>query len=56
MNINEYKTIINNATTKDELREISYKAFLEYDNALSGKKSLYDKIIDLCIKREEELS
>lgn len=55
MTLKEYKKIISNATTKDELRNISYRAFLQDDKALCGKKTLYNKVIDLCIKREVEL-
>lgn len=55
MTLAEYKAEIKKATTKDELRQITYKAFLEDDDALKGKQSIYDKVINLCIKREEEL-
>lgn len=55
MTLAEYKTEINKATTKEELRQISYKAFLQDNNALKGKRSLYDKVITLCINREVEL-
>lgn len=54
--LEEYKKLIKNATNKQELKDISYKAFLEDDNALSDKISLYDKVINLCIKQEGELS
>ena len=54
--LEEYKKLIKNATTKEEIDDISYKAFLEDDNALSDKKSLYDKVAELCIKRKGELS
>jgi hypothetical protein len=43
------------ATTKEELMAISYKAFLEDDKALTGKITLYNRVVKLCIKREEEL-
>lgn len=55
MTLAEYKTEIKKATTKEELRQIAYKVFLEDDDALKGKQSIYDKVINLCIKREEEL-
>lgn len=55
-NLEEYKKLIKNATTKQEVDKISYKAFLEDDNALSFKKSLYDRVAELCIKRKGELS
>lgn len=51
----EYKAEIKKATTKEELRQISYKAFLQDENALRGRQSLYDKVINLCVKREDEL-
>ena len=51
----EYQEAIKKATTKEELRQISYKAFLQDDNALRGKHSLYDKVITLCVSREIEL-
>lgn len=55
MTLEEYKAEIKKATTKDELWKIAYKAFLEADDALKCKQSIYDKVINLCIKREEEL-
>lgn len=50
-----YKQEIEKATTKEELSNISYKAFLADPDALSGKRTLYDEVVDLCIKRELEL-
>ncbi len=55
MTLAEYKAEIKKATTKEELRQIAYKAFLQDKNALRGKQSLYDKVINLCVKREDEL-
>lgn len=55
MTIKEYKSRINKATTKEELRKISYEAFLQDDNALKGKTSLYEKVVTLCINREADL-
>lgn len=55
MTFSEYKAEIKKATTKEELRQIAYKAFLQDENALRGKLSLYDKVINLCVKREDEL-
>jgi len=52
MTLKDYKKRINNATTKDELRQITYDAFLQDDNALRGNNSLYNKVITLCIQRE----
>lgn len=55
MTLAEYKAEIKKATTKEELRQIAYKAFLQDENALKGKRSLYEKVITLCINREVEL-
>ena len=55
MSIKEYRSLINKATTKEELRDITYKAFLEDDNALSGKRTLYNKVVTLAVKREMAL-
>lgn len=55
MTLAEYKTEIKKATTKEELRQITYKAFLQDENALKGKRSLYEKVITMCINREVEL-
>ena len=55
MTLKEYQEAIKKAITKEELRQISYKAFLQDDNALRGKRSLYDKVITLCVSREIEL-
>ena len=53
--LSDYKSKIKMATTKEELQDISYKAFLEDDKALSGKITLYNRVVNLCIKREVEL-
>lgn len=55
MTLAEYKTEIKKATTKEEIRQISYKAFLQDENALKGKRSLYEKVITMCINREVEI-
>ena len=55
MTLAEYKAEIKKATTKEELRQITYKAFLQDENALKGKRSLYEKVITMCISREVEL-
>ena len=55
MMLAEYKAEIKKATTKEELRQITYKAFLQDENALKGKRSLYEKVITMCISREVEL-
>lgn len=56
MTLKDYKKAIADATSKEELKQITYKAFLQDDNALSGKKTLYDKVITLAVKREQELA
>lgn len=55
MTLAEYKSEIKKATTKEELRQISYQAFLQDENALKGKRSLYEKVITMCINREVEI-
>ena len=55
MSYDDFVKQIKAATTKAELGDISYKAFLADDDALSGKKTLYNKVVKLCIKRETEL-
>ena len=56
MTLKDYKKAIADATSQEELRRITYKAFLQDDRALSGKKTLYDKVITLAVKREQELA
>ena len=51
----DFKKEIKAAKTKDELREISYQALLQDDNAFRGKNSLYNKVVTACVLREEEL-
>jgi len=53
--LSDYKSKIKMAATKEELQAISYKAFLEDDKALSGKITLYNRVVKLCIQREVEL-
>ena len=56
MTLAEYKAEIKKeTTTEEELRQITYKAFLQDKNALKGRQSLYEKIITMCINREVEL-
>ena len=56
MTLQDYKKAITKATSQKELREITYKAFLQDNQALSGKKTLYDKVITLAVKREQEIA
>ena len=55
MTLKEYQKEINQATTREELRQISYKAFLQDKNALRGNRSLYNKVVTQCVNREVEL-
>ena len=54
MNIKDYAKLINKAKTKKELQDITYKALTTDDECKVFSKK-YDKIIQLCIKREIEL-
>lgn len=51
----QYKAAIKKATTKEELRDITYHAFLADDKALHGSKSLYNKVVNAAVNREIEL-
>jgi hypothetical protein len=55
MNMENYIYRISEATTKEELRQILYAALLQDQHALKKKKSLYEKVLDLCIQREATL-
>ena len=55
MTLAEYKEEIKKATTREELRQISYKSFLQDESAMRGKRSLWDKVVTLCVEREVEL-
>lgn len=55
MTLKDYQKQIQAATTKEELRQISYKALTGDGKVLRRSNSLWNKVIDLCIKREEEL-
>lgn len=55
MTLEDYKKLIQKATTKDELRNISYKAFLQDKDALRGNRSLYNHVVTLCVQREDGL-
>ena len=54
MSIADYKKKINKATTKEELQNISYNA-LKNDPECTVFSKKYDKIINLCTRREIEL-
>lgn len=51
-----YKKLINNATTKEELTKILNQAFLQDDDAYRGNRTLFNKVVTLCVQRESELS
>ena len=53
--LKDFQVAIQKATTKDELREITYKAFLSDDNSLRGARSLYNKVVTAAVNREVEL-
>lgn len=55
MKLGDYKWRLEAANTKAEIRDITYQAFISDENALSGKTSLYDKVIKLAVKREFEI-
>lgn len=51
----DYERLIKSATSKEQLRDIVYRAFLADDDALKMKTTLYNKVVKACIKREDEL-
>ena len=53
--LDDYRRAIESATTHEELAEISYTAFLADENALTGKRTLYNRVVSMCVKRETEL-
>lgn len=55
MELSDYKKLINNATTKEELTQILNQAFLQDDDALRGNRSLFNKVVTLCVQRETNL-
>lgn len=55
MELKEYQKIIKKAKSKDELQQISYKA-LRDDKECTVFSKKYNKIVNMCIKREMELS
>lgn len=55
MKLAEYRQMINNTTTEKELSQIACMAFVEDPDALSGRKTLYDQVVSLCVTREYEL-
>lgn len=50
--LQDFKAQIQKAKTKEELHKISYSALVQDQHALTKKNSLYEKVIDLCIKRK----
>ena len=53
--LDEFKDEISKAETQEKLGDIAYEAFLQDDRALQSNNSLYEKVLDNCIKREMEL-
>ena len=53
--LDEFKDEISKAETSEKLGDIAYEAFLQDDRALKSSKSMYEKVLDNCIKREMEL-
>lgn len=51
----EYRKAIKAATTKEELRDITYEAFLADDKALRGSRTLYNKVVTAAVNREMQL-
>lgn len=51
----QYKAAIKKATTKEELRDITYQAFLADEKALRGSNTLYNKVVNAAVIREIEL-
>lgn len=56
MELSDYKKLINNAATKEELNKILNQAFLQDDDALRGNRSLFNEVATLCVQRETNLS
>jgi len=52
--ISEYRRAIKQAQSKQELDEISFNA-LKNDDECTVFSKKYDKIIDMCVRRSEEL-
>ena len=55
MTLKDYQKQIQAATTEEELRQISSKALSQDNGPILSSKSLWNKVIDLCVKREMEL-
>ena len=60
--IADYKTLIKAATTKKELNEIAYAAFLEDtapidENYIIGEsaRNISDIVLNMCLRREAQL-
>lgn len=54
-NLREYKAAINKAASKEELTTISYDA-LKNDPECTIFSKKYERIIEMCIQREEDLT
>ena len=53
MEIKDYKKLIDKATTKEELQNITYKCLQEKGQTLMSSK--YNKVVDLAIQRQIKL-
>lgn len=53
MEIKDYKKLIDKATTKEELQNITYNCLQEKGETLMSKK--YNKVVDLAIQRQIKL-
>ena len=53
MDIKDYKKLIDKATTKDELQNITYNCLKEQTQTLMSSK--YNKVVDLAIHRQIKL-
>lgn len=53
MEVKEYKKLIDKATTKDELQNITYQCLKEDGQTMMSKK--YNKVVDLAITRQISL-
>lgn len=51
----EYIRLIDEADSKERIKEITFKAFLEDDDAVSSKRTLYNKVVTHAVKREAQL-
>lgn len=53
--LKQYAKEVQSATTKEELTKILYEAFFQDDKAFTRRRTLYNKVADICIKRAYEI-